>query len=217
LEFVMSDSGTKQRSDCALEDPGALAVATMYARSYMTSAAQNGVTTPEEELNSLMDDVLGKNPEFNSLLMSDSVGRDDKLGIVDRVIAPKSSEFFANFLRVLVRHGRITMLPMIQSVLARLQEEAAGKRRVRVRSAKPLSEKSRSQIVNDLKNKLGFDALLQETVDASLIGGMILQVGDTVYDSSLRSRLKTLQGRLVEKAFNEIQSGRDRFSHPEGD
>jgi F0F1-type ATP synthase delta subunit len=110
----MSDTSTKQRSDSALEDPGALAVATMYARSYMTSAAQNGVTAPEEELNSLIEDVLGKNPEFNNLLMSDSVGRDDKLGIVDRVIAPKSSEFFANFLRVLIRHGRITMLPMIQ-------------------------------------------------------------------------------------------------------
>ena len=213
----MSDTSTKQRSDNALEDPGALAVATMYARSYMTSAVQNGVAAPEEELNSLADDVLGRNPEFENLLMSDSVGRDDKLGIVDRVIAPKSSEFFANFLRVLIRHGRITMLPMIQSVLRRLQEEAAGERRVRVRSAKPLSESSRSQICNDLKNKLGFEALLQETVDASLIGGMILQVGDTVYDSSLRSRLKQLKDRLVEKAFNEIQSGRDRFSHPEGD
>ncbi len=212
----MSDSSTKQHSDGALEDPGALAIATMYARSYMTSAANNGVKAPEEELNSLVEDVLGKYPEFESLLMSDSVGRDDKLGIVDRVIAPKSSEFFANFLRVLIRHGRITMLPMIQSVLGRLQEEAAGKRRVRVRSAKPLSESSRTQICNDLKNKLGFEALLQETVDASLIGGMILQVGDTVYDSSLRSRLKQLKSRLVEKAFNEIQSGRDRFSHPEG-
>lgn len=213
----MSDTSAKQRSDNALEDPGALAVATMYARSYMTSAAQSGVTSPEEELNSLVEDVLGSNPEFEKLLMSDSVGRDDKLGIVDRVIAPKSSEFFANFLRVLIRHGRITMLPLIQSVLTQLQEEAAGKRRVRVRSAKPLSQGSRTQIVNDLKNKLGFDALLQETVDASLIGGMILQVGDTVYDSSLRSRLKQLKGRLVEKAFNEIQSGRDRFSYPEGD
>ena len=213
----MSDTNTKQRSDSALEDPGTLAVATMYARSYMSSAVQNGVTAPEEELNSLVDDILGRYPEFENLLMSDSVGRDDKLGIVDRVIAPKSSEFFANFLRVLIRHGRITMLPMIQSVLGRLQEEAAGKRRVRVRSARPLSDQARAQICNDLRSKLGFEALLQETVDASLIGGMILQVGDTVYDSSLRSRLKQLKGRLVEKAFNEIQSGRDRFSHPEGD
>ena len=109
------------------------------------------------------------------------------------------------------------MLPMIQNVLGRLQEVAAGKQRVRVRSAKPLSDSSRSQIREQLRSKMGFEPLLQETVDASLIGGMILQVGDTIYDSSLRSRLKQLKSRLVEKAFNEIQSGRDRFSHPEGD
>lgn len=213
----MSGKSLKHRSDNVLEDPSALAVATMYARSYMTSAAQNGVSAPEDELNSLVDDVLVAFPEFENLLLSDSVGRDDKLGIVNRVIAPKSSEFFANFLRVLIRHGRIAMLPMIQSVLGRLQEEAVGKRRVRVRSARPLSESSRSQIREKLQRELGFEALLQESVDASLIGGMILQVGDTVYDSSLRSRLKELKGRLVEKALNEIQSGRDRFSHPEGD
>ena len=213
----MSGKSTKHRHDNALEDPGALAVAAMYARSYMTSAVQNGVVAPEEELNSFVDDVLEKFPEFEDLLLSDSVGRDDKLAIVDRAIAPRSSEFFCNFLRVLIRHGRIAMLPMIQGVLGRLQEEAAGKRRVRVRSARPLSENSRAQICEQLRSKLGFEALLHETVDASLIGGMILQIGDTVYDSSLRSRLKELKGRLVEKALNEIQSGRDRFSHPEGD
>lgn len=213
----MSEMSTKHRSDSALEDPGALAVATMYARSYMTAAVQNRVDAPDEELNSFVDDVLAQFPEFEELLLSDSVGRDDKLAIVERTIAPKSTEFFCNFLRVLIRHGRIAMLPMIQSVLGRLQEEAAGKRRVRVRSAKPLSESSRTQIREQLLSKLGFEALLHETVDASLIGGMILQVGDTVYDSSLRSRLKELKGRLVEKALNEIQSGRDRFSHPEGD
>ena len=213
----MSDLSQKRRTDSVLEDPGALAVATMYARSYMTAAPQNGVTSPEEELDSLVDDVLMKYPEFEQILFSDSVGRDDKLAIIDRVVAPKSSEFFANFLRVLIRHGRIGMLPMIQTVLGRLQEAAAGKQRVRVRVARSLTEGSRNQICEQLRSKLGLEPLLQEIVDPTLVGGMILQVGDTVYDSSLRSRLKQLKGRLVEKAFNEIQSGRDRFSHPEGD
>ena len=212
----MSDLSQKRRTDSVLEDPGALAVATMYARSYMTAAPQNGVTSPEEELDSLVDDVLMKYPEFEQILFSDSVGRDDKLAIIDRVVAPKSSEFFANFLRVLIRHGRIGMLPMIQTVLGRLQEAAAGKQRVRVRVARSLTEGSRNQICEQLRSKLGLEPLLQEIVDPTLVGGMILQVGDTVYDSSLRSRLKQLKGRLVEKAFNEIQSGRDRFSHPEG-
>lgn len=213
----MSDLRLQARPDSVLEDPGTLAVATMYAKSYMMAAGPAGIAAPDEELNSLVDDVLAKFPEFNEMLMSDSVGRDDKLAIVDRVVAPQCSEFFTNFLRVLIRHGRISMLPLIQNVLARLQEEAAGKKRIRVKSAKTLSDASRSQIVSHLKNTFGFEPVLQETVDASLLGGVILQVGDTVYDSSLRSRLQQLKGRLVEKAFNEIQSGRDRFSHPEGD
>ena len=213
----MSEVRLTTRPDSVLEDPGALAVATLYARSYLSGALQSGNTTPEEELGSFVDDVLAVRPDFSNLLLSDSLGREDKLAIVERVVVPKSSEYFANFLRVLIRHGRLDMLPLIRQVLSKVQEEAAGKRQVRVKSAKPLSNGARSQICEQLKNKLGFDPVLHESVDASLIGGLVLQVGDTVYDSSLRSRLKQLKGRLVEKALNEIQSGRDRFSHPEGD
>lgn len=213
----MSELRSNSRSDSVLEDPGALAVATMYAQSYLTAAKDAGVASPESELNSLIDDILAKYPDFEQLLLSDSIGRDDKLAIVERVIAPQASPFFTNFLRVLINHGRLDMLSSIRTVLERLQEEAAGKKRIRVRSAKPLSDASRSKIAAHLKNTFGFEPVLQETVDASLLGGVVLQVGDTVYDSSLRSRLKQLKGRLVEKAFNEIQSGRDRFSHPEGD
>jgi F-type H+-transporting ATPase subunit delta len=213
----MADVRLKSRPDSVLEDPGALAVATLYAQSYMSAAKTNGIADPAGELNSFVNDVLGGFPEFQDLLMSDAISRDAKLGIIDRVIAPKCTEFFANFLRVLVRHGRIGMLVLIQAVFQRLQEQSQGKRRVRVRTARPLSDASRGQILESLKSKLGFEPILQESVDATLLGGMVLQVGDTVFDSSLRSRLKQLQGRLVEKAFNEIQSGRDRFSHPEGD
>ena len=95
--IVMSDSGLKHRTDRVLEDPGTLAVATLYARSYMVAAAQNGVSEPQEEINSLVDDVLEKYPQFRDLLFSDSVGRDEKLAIVDRVFAARSSEFFDNF------------------------------------------------------------------------------------------------------------------------
>jgi len=213
----MSDVRSTYRAESVLEDPGALAVATLYAQSYLSAAKDAGIADPETEMNSLLTDVLEKFPEFEQLLMSDVIGRDNKLSIVDRVIAPKASPFFANYLRVLIRHGRFSMLPMIYSVLVRLQEEAAGKKRIRVRSARPLSDSSRSKISSHIRNTFGFEPVLQETVDTTLLGGVVLQVGDTVYDSSLRSRLKQLKGRLVEKAFNEIQSGRDRFSHPEGD
>lgn len=207
----------KTRPDHVLEDPGAKAVASLYARSYLTAAQQNNVSDAPEELASFVDDVLAKSPDFQSLLISESLGRDEKLGLIDRVVAPKSTEFFSNFLKVLVRHGRIDLIGAIREVVVQVQEELSGKQRVQIRSAKALSEKSRGEITTQLKNKLGFDPILQESVDESLIGGLIIQVGDTVYDSSLRTRLKTLTGRLTERTLNEIQSGRDRFSHPEGD
>lgn len=207
----------KTRPDHVLEDPGAKAVASLYARSFITAAKQNNVSDADEELGSFVDDILADSPDFRTLLISESISRDDKLGLIDRVVAPKSTEFFANFLKVLVRHGRIDLVDEIRQVVIQLQEELAGNQRVQIRSAKQLSDKSRSEITNQLKNKLGFDPILQESVDESLIGGLIIQVGDTVYDSSLRTRLKTLTGRLTERTLNEIQSGRDRFSHPEGD
>ncbi len=209
----MAEQRLKSRPDSVLEDPGALAVASMYARAYLTAAEQQQIAQPEEELNSLVDDVLSQYPQFAELLVSDSVGRDQKLAIVDRVIAPQASEFFVNFLRVLIRHGRISLLALIRQVLTRVQEEVAGQSRVRIRTARLLSSRAKEQLTGRLRDQLGFEPILQESVDESLIGGLIIQVGDTIYDSSLRSRLKQLRGRLVEKALNEIQSGRDRFSH----
>ena len=207
----------KTRPDQVLEDPGALAVASQYARSYLSAAASQDSDDAEEELGSFVDDVLAGNPDFRTLLTSDSVGRKAKLDLVDRVISPRSSEFFVNFLKVLIRHGRMELIDEIREVVIRVREELANQQRVQVRSSQPLTDKSRQRVVSQLKDKLGFDPILQESVDESLIGGLVIQVGDTVYDSSLRTRLKTLAGRLTERTLNEIQSGRDRFSHPEGD
>ena len=205
----------KTRPDHVLEDPGALAVASLYARSYLSAAESQNIDDVEGELASFIDDVLAGNPDFRRLLTSDSIGRKDKLELVDRAITPRCSEFFANFLKVLIRHGRIELIDEIREVVIRVREELAGQQRVIVKSAQPLTDQSRQRVIGQLKDKLGFEPLLQETVDESLIGGLVIQVGDTVYDSSLRTRLKTLAGRLTERTLNEIQSGRDRFSHPE--
>jgi F-type H+-transporting ATPase subunit delta len=213
----MAGSRFTTRPESVLEDPGARAVATLYAESFLSAAAANSTPDAPEELSSFLTDVLAKFPEFRDVLLSDFAGRDEKLKIIDRVIAPRCSEFFANFLRVLVRHGRMELLPVINEVVVRLQETAAGRQRVKLRSARTLTPKARGDIVAALKARFGFDPILEEFIDPQLLGGVVLQIGDTVFDSSLRSRLKALQGRLVEKTFNEIQSRRDRFSHPEGD
>ena len=202
----------KTRPDHVLEDPGAQAVASLYARSFLEAAKGAEAVDAVGEIDSFVDDVLGGQPDFRQVLVADTISRDDRIALVDRAIAPHCSEFFANFLKVLIRHGRIELLEQIRGVVTTIRETEAGQQRVQIRSARPLSDASRRQITDQLKSKLGFDPILIESVEESLIGGLVIQVGDIVYDSSLRTRVRTLAGRLTERTLNEIQSGRDRFS-----
>jgi F-type H+-transporting ATPase subunit delta len=199
-----------------LADPSAKAVALVYAKAYLNAAHSAGVTAPLEDLTSFLDDVLTANPAFAQLLTSEMTSRDEKLGIIERVVQPRAAQFLTNFLRVLARHERLDLLPLIVGEAWQEQERREGKRRVKIISPQPLSEAQLGQIRDRLKGALPYDPVLQTETDASLLGGLVIRVGDTIFDGSLRTRLKDLQVRLREKYLHEIQSGRDRFSSPEG-
>lgn len=206
----------KTRPAHVLQDPSAKGVARVYVQAFLNAARELGIGDPLEEFTSFHDDVLVKNPEFARLLTSEMTSTDDKLGIIDRVVRPYASEFFTNFLKVLARHDRLVLLPVILAETWLEHEKRGGKRRVHLKSAVPLSEQQLGQIHDRLQSVLSQEPVLIPVVDADLLGGLVIQVGDTVYDGSLRTRLRNLQRRLRERYLNEIQSGRDRFSSPEG-
>ena len=74
-----------------------------------------------------------------------------------------------------------------------------------------------NKIRERLAAALAIRPVLEAAVDPSILGGLRVRVGDTVYDGSLRARLKQLRHRVRERSLHEIQSGRNRFSHPERD
>jgi F-type H+-transporting ATPase subunit delta len=199
-----------------LADPSAKAVARVYAQAYLDAARSAGEANPLDEITSFHDQVLKVNPRFAQLLTSELTTRDDKLGFIERVVQPRGSQFFTNFLRVLARHERLDLLPLIVGEAWAEHERREGKRRVTLRSAQPLSEAQIGSIRERLKGSLPYDPVLVPQTDESLLGGLVIQVGDTVYDGSLRTRLKDLKLRLRERYLHEIQSGRDRFSSPAG-
>jgi F-type H+-transporting ATPase subunit delta len=210
----MAEASQKTRPDHVLEDPSAKAVARMYAQAYLDAA---GATSDAlDEFTSFVDQVLQKHPDFDRLLTSEVTGREDKLALIERVVASRATPIFTNFLRVLARHDRLNLLPLILGEAWLEFERRSGKRRVTVRSAAPLSEAQLSRIKSRISESLAEEPILLPVVDESLIGGLVIQVGDTVHDGSVRTRLKNLGNRLKEKYVHEIQSGRNRFSHSEG-
>jgi len=207
----------KARVTSVMEDPSAQAVARVYSDAFLAAAQASGVEGALEEFASFLDDVLAKNPDFGDLLLSGLLSREEKLGIIERVLKGRGSELFVNFLRVLANHDRLELLPLILSEARLKYEMQQGKRRVRVTSAAPLSGDALGRIQRRLAEAFPFEPILENTADPALLGGVVIQVGDTVYDSSLRTRMKQLRARLRQRSLHEIQSGRDRFSHPEGD
>jgi F-type H+-transporting ATPase subunit delta len=203
-----------------LDDPGHQAVARVYAEAFLDAVPQaetNGnIDGALEEFGSFVDDVLTSQPRFAAILTSEVVSRDEKLGLIDRVVAPRGSALFTNFLRVLARHDRLDLLPLILRQARRLHMRRSGLRGVTVRSARPLSDEQQNQIRDRLRASLPFEPVLQTEVEPALLGGLVIQIGDTVYDSSLRSRMKQLRRRLRTRSQNEVQRARDRFRHHEG-
>ena len=208
----------KTKIASVMEDPSVMQIARVYAKSFLGAAVSTiGVEAALEEGQSFVDDVLQRNPDFEQLLVSPTINRGDKLKLIERVVTGRGSEFITSFLKVLARHDRLDLLPNILQAARIQHERASGRKRVSIKTAKPLSDESRKAIGDKLRSAFAFEPIFEAETDPSLIGGMVIRVDDTVYDSSLRTQLKQLRARLRERSLHEIQTGRNRFSHPEGD
>ena len=210
------ETQVQTRIPSVMEDPSAQSVAKVYAVAYLDSAGESGADTAVSELASFVDDVLAQQTQFDQLLRGSALGRDEKIRLIDRTVGPRATPLFSNFLRVLAKHGRLDLLQGIRRQAEIELERRAGKKRVSVSSATELSAELLASIKSSLTTSLGLEPILETRIDPSLIGGLVIRVGDTVYDGSLKTQVKQLRVRLRERCLNEIQRGRDRFSHPEG-
>lgn len=199
------------RPPSVMEEPSVTAVARVYAEALLKVAAASGIEGALEELGSFLHDVLDRNPAFREILLSPVVTRDEKIGLIDRTIARFGTPLFVNFLRVLAQHDRLELLPVILNEAQLQWEQSTGRRRVQIRTARPLSDATRERIAQQLRETEHFEPIITTQVDPALLGGMILRVGDTIHDTSLRTRLRQLRDRLHHRSRHEIQSGRDRF------
>ena len=73
-----------------------------------------------------------------------------------------------------------------------------------------------NKIAATLRTMLGGEPIFTRTVRPELIGGIVLRVGDTVYDGSVATQLEQIREQMITRSVHEIQSRRDRFRNPSG-
>ena len=103
-----------------------------------------------------------------------------------------------NFLNLLVERNRLELLDEVVSTYEGLLDEKLGVVRARVTSAQELDAKQRDEVASRLKALTGKKVRMEVLVDPSLIGGLVAQVGSTIYDGSIRQRLQAFRNNLTQ-------------------
>jgi F-type H+-transporting ATPase subunit delta len=105
----------------------------------------------------------------------------------------------ANFLKLLVDKRRIGILPDIESCYRKLMDDVLRKIRVDVKTAFPLSTELSEKLQKRMEDLTGRKVEMAITEDASLLGGIVVGVGDTLYDGSIKTQLHNVRNLLGEE------------------
>ncbi len=200
------------RPDTVL-DIDAQQVGALYAKALLGATEAAGQTEAVlVEFDSLVADVLDRQPKFESVLASGVIPADEVVGVIDKAFAGRASPLFLNFLRVMAAHGRLSNLRAAHKAAHDLHNKLRGRVQVRVTTATELRETMAQEIAQQVRSRLGAEPVLERRVDPRLIAGVMLQIGDTVYDGSLATQFERLRVQMLDKSVHEIQSRRERFS-----
>lgn len=184
----------------------------LYARALLGAAGAAGQTeTVLAEIDTLVDDVLARWPDLQQMFSSVMVSHDDKLALLDRLFAGKLSPLTLNFLKVLSGHGRLGNLREIRAAAQELHNEQQGRVRVEVTTAVELTGDAAARITDSLRTLLKREPQLVSGTNPDLIGGLMLRVGDTVYDASVSTRLAKLREQIRARSIQQIETAKEKF------
>ena len=189
-------------------DTGAEKLGRTYAQSLLAAAEGRGIIDSiVDQLNRLVDEYLAGSPQLAAAFASPRIDATDKGRIIDRIFGDEFDPLLVNFLKVMASRGRLGYVPAVRDGATALFDEHFGQVLAKVSTAVPLDDALRTQITDRLGNALGKKVRLQEVVDPELIGGMVIRVGDTVFDSSVATRLDAI-GKRAREGFSSKLSQR---------
>lgn len=187
-------------------------IARVYAQAFLGVA--NGVGKAADlvaELDSFVIDVVSKFPKFEQALDSEFVELEEKQTLLDRVLGGRASVEVLNFLKVLAVRGRLGLVRPIARIAKKKYAEQIGQRDVEVRVAREMDDAMQHEILEQLCARLNTEPVMRVVVDPTLIAGIVIRMGDKVFDGSVRSRFDSIRKSMIDHATEAIETGRDRF------
>ncbi len=175
------------------------AVFNRYARSLADVAVEQKQEAAVTADLTTWRDIFKAVPDILTALDSPAVTREAKESLLSAILLKYPvSRISSNFLKLLVDHHRIRHFEEIYAAYVRSVNERKGVVAARVTASHDLSQQQLSQLRASLSDAIGKTVTLDVRTDAGLLGGLIVQIGSTVYDGSIRSQLEEVRRRLAE-------------------
>jgi F-type H+-transporting ATPase subunit delta len=167
-----------------------------YAEALFGVARAEGTLGEVEDELFRFSQTLQGNDELRDALTDPSIPASRRQQIVEDLLGGRASSTTVALVSMVVGTGRARQLPSIISQLVAMSAAEANKEVAEVRSAIALNDDQRKRLAEALGQATGKQVEVKVVVDPSVLGGIVAQVGDTVIDGSVRSRLDQLKNAL---------------------
>jgi F-type H+-transporting ATPase subunit delta len=171
-------------------------VAKRYAKAMFELAQEQGKTAETESQLQALVEAVSNDAEIRAFLAAPGISTDEKMKVLQSAFEGKASDIVLNTLRLWIERGRHGEIDALLDAYRQVAGRALGRADALVTSAQPLSEETKQQLAAQFGKLIGKSVRIENVVDASLIGGLTVRIGDTLYDGSLRGKLDRLSKHL---------------------
>ena len=152
----------------------------------------------EEQVTALLK-LVSDSKDFSNLIKDPTSNQDDLIKVITKISDSfKLDNLIKNFLIFLVNKRRFFYVEQIMKSFVEICSEKRGELKAELKSAKELSSDEINKITDELTKNFSSKIKLNYKYDKSLIGGLIVQVGSTMVDTSIKNKLQQIENRMIE-------------------
>ena len=170
-----------------------------YSLALYELASENNVLLQVEDQSLSILSLISSSKDFSNLIKDPTNSQEDLLKVLDNISNNNKFEnLLKNFLSFLITKRRFFYLEQILNSFIETCSKKRGELKAELKSAKELSSDEISKITDELTKNFSSKIKLNYKHDASLIGGLIVQVGSTMVDTSIKNKLEQIENRMIE-------------------
>ncbi len=187
--------GTKLSKDTGFS----ITSAERYSLALFELSEENNLLSQIEDQSSSILNLINQSEDFSNLIKDPTTSQEDLLKVINTISENNKFEsLFKNFLSFLIQKRRFFFIERILKSFIEICSRKRGELKAELKSAKELSNEEIAKITEELTKNFSSKIKLNYKHDESLIGGLVVQVGSTMVDTSIKNKLQQIENRMIE-------------------